>query len=77
MAKFDWIEKSFDDPDYDVQYDDEAMNESYTCNRCGCIFTLDEAASNYYSRSNGDLSYFSSSYRGDLCGHCAADKDNL
>ena len=68
-----WIEKGLDDSDYDVLNDDEELEKTYECDCCHCVFTLDEAASDFASRISG-ISYFSISEAGDLCGNCAADK---
>ena len=70
---FEWINRSINDPNYDVENDIEAMTEKYVCQECGCTFTLDEASSDFMDHIDG-ISYLSTDYRGDLCGICAAEK---
>jgi len=73
QGPFDYIEKSIDDPSYDVENDYEAMNEvTYTCERCNATFTLEEATSQFYDNTHG-ANYFSCGNRGELCGDCAAE----
>ena len=70
---YGWIEKGLDDPNYSVENDEEELKKTYVCKDCQSTFTLREAIDEYSSRMNGDLSYTTDRYAGDLCGYCAAD----
>ena len=70
---YEWMERAYDDPDYDVENDEEAMQQTYTCDECGCTFTLEEAIYDFAVRIDG-ITYRGSGYCCDLCGNCAADK---
>lgn len=71
----DWFERALEDSTYDVTWDLDEMEKEYKCDKCGCIFTLDEAFCDFEDRFNGDLTYNGCGYDGSLCGHCAADRE--
>ena len=71
-----WFERALNDPDYNVEDDYEEFHKERTCSRCGTTFTLDEAFSDYENYFNGDLTYNGCGYDGDLCGICAAKRED-
>ena len=59
--------------DFDPYTDNDLMDTEFTCSRCGCRTTADEATI-IFGNSYPDLDYFDVGYeREELCGNCAVE----
>lgn len=69
---FDYEPDTWFSDDYDLENDEEILNMSRQCKKCGCSFTVSEAIRDFASRISG--ASYAKEYEGEYCGNCAADK---
>lgn len=65
------LDEDWYNDDYNVEDDDEILDMSRTCEKCGRSFTIREAMSEYSDHI--DWPYYESEFEGEVCGYCAIE----